>query len=86
MMKPSCERETLMLRVQQCAFAFYDAMLYLDTHPADNMAQMQAAEFHRQYCKAAELYNDKVGPLTASAACNGNGWTWVDCPWPWQLS
>lgn len=86
MMKPGCEREALMQRVQSCGFAFDEAQLFLDTHPCDQVALAQAAEYERMYRKAVEIFTEKVGPLTAKAAahCEADRWNWIDCPWPWE--
>lgn len=85
MMKTSCEREALMLRVQSYGFAVYEAVLYLDTHPCDPVALGEIEEFKRLYHMAVMEYTERYGPLTAQAPCTGeNSWAWINCPWPWE--
>lgn len=88
MLKPNCEKEMLMQKVQATGFALYEANLYLNTHPCDPVALAAAREYTEAYCKAVELYNKKVGPMTAAAAaedCACDCWSWLDQPWPWEL-
>ena len=37
-----------------------------------------------QYEEAAATYNEKVGPLHINDVSCGDGFSWIDEPWPWE--
>ena len=79
-------KQQLLRRIQELCFAKTEAELFLDTHPECR----DALDFYRRTVgaldAASEEYNNKYGPLTASAAAaSSDGWSWVSAPWPWQM-
>jgi len=78
------DREQLLREYGEMAFAAFDIMLFLDTHPFNSEALMA----HAHYCRAAAAlkneYEMKYGPLTACSGAAANSWEWVEGPWPWE--
>ncbi len=78
------DREQLLREYGETAFAAFDIMLFLDTHPFNSEALMA----HAHYCRAAAAlkneYEMKYGPLTACSGATANSWEWVEGPWPWE--
>ena len=78
------ERETLMKQIMAYEFAAHDWHLYLDTHPDDRMG---IGLFTKMKDKADELkseYVKKYGPISVKDVTDGENWTWVNDPWPWN--
>ena len=76
----SCPRSEL----QALSFVVHELGLYLDTHPAD----MEAYSLFQNYAALLEQgqksFREKIGPLTQLDAAQGEQYTWVNGPWPWQ--
>lgn len=76
-------KEKLMRKIQELAFAKTETELYLDCHP-DNRA---ALEYHRgtvdELEKLVHEYEDRFGPISA-ASSSGEAWSWVLGAWPWH--
>lgn len=77
-------RESLMKKIQMYAFTAHECGLYLDCHPNNRQALKKHAEAVKMMNEAVAQYEGMYGPLTANAAMNENGWTWVQGKWPWQ--
>ncbi len=77
-------RERALYEVQMHAFAAKDAQLYLDTHESDREAMGELARQTRLAQEAAQRYERQFGPLTVSAAANGERYRWMENPWPWE--
>ena len=77
---------TPLSEVQVLAFAVQELALYLDTHPED----MEALELYRQYQqlyrKSAQEYAQNNRPLNHAAPAQGDAYTWLDDPWPWEYA
>ena len=77
--------EMLMKKLQELAFAKVECELYLDAYPEC----ATALEYYRgvisEYSKLAELYENTVGPIRQENVA-ADKWTWVDTPWPWQMT
>ena len=78
----------LMETIGQSAFAAYDTLLYMDTHPQDREAM---AYYHKQSVirqEAMEEYARRFGPLTMDLIDESNcdTWEWMMQPWPWERS
>ena len=56
-------------------FAAWELRLYLDTHPDDERA---LAAF-RGLCG-----DHACDYACAGTVCRGDGWCWIDDPWPWE--
>ena len=70
--------------VNMTGFMLYEAVLYLDTHPCDQEAMDYYRMAKEQYEEAAATYNEKVGPLHINDVSCGDGFSWIDEPWPWE--
>ena len=74
--------------IGQSAFAAYDTLLYMDTHPQDQEAM---AYYHKQAGirrEAMEEYARRFGPLTMDLIdeTDCHSWEWMMQPWPWERS
>lgn len=77
------EREALMKQIMAYSFAAHEWNLYLDTHPNDRMA---LGLFKSMRDKAEELkqeYIENFGPISVTDV-NGDCWSWICDPWPWN--
>ncbi len=78
-------RERLLRRLQAVCFCVEDVILYLDTHPTD----MNAIEYYKRHKEMLQEvtaeYTRMYGPITASDVCVSNKWSWINCPWPWEM-
>ncbi|MBQ7499446.1 MAG: spore coat protein CotJB [Clostridia bacterium] len=66
------------------SFSLLDIMMYLDTHPDDAEALGAKAKYEEACARLRKIYEEKYGPLTASASGNGDCWEWIADPWPWE--
>lgn len=78
------ERDALMRKIQEFAFAAYEWNLYLDTHPNDASAIEQFKKMSEACKHFTKEYEKKYGPITAEGVEDDECWSWVDEPWPWQ--
>ena len=70
--------------IQEYNFAYYDMLLYLDTHPDDKKA---FEIFKSLVSKTKELvkeYEKNYGPLSAKSAAGFDAFEWLKSPWPWE--
>ncbi len=61
---------------QERAFSAWEIRLYLDTHPCDE----HALQLYHQLCEQCACCN-----YACAFVDGGNGWNWVDDPWPWEV-
>ena len=71
--------------LQALEFVLVELALYLDTHSDD----AEAFALYQQYAglerQARAAYEAANGPLTLSAAAQGENWAaWLKGPWPWN--
>ena len=78
-------KDSLMRKIQALSFAKVETELYLDGHPDSEQALRYYRDILSKLDEAMTEYQNKYGPLFAEGVV-GNRWTWVDTPWPWQLS
>lgn len=76
-------RDQLMKQVQMYAFAVYDALLYLDSHPHSKSAMEYYNKYKKLERQAIREYESHFGPITAPE--EAQSWQWTKGPWPWQL-
>lgn len=79
------EQENLMRRLQVQGFVLMDTGLYLDTHPNDKKALDYHNRYSGMYQQTKTEYERRFGPITMGVN-DGNSWTWVETPWPWEGS
>lgn len=78
-------RYDLLRTVQELGFAIYDTVLFLDTHP-DNQIALDYYHAHLPLFEAAvREYEENCGPLTIHGVNSCDSWTWVETPWPWEM-
>ena len=78
------EREKMLNKVRELAFATHEINLVLDSHPDNKMALRYFRKYNEELKKATALFEESYGPLTVSAADNCENWTWINRPWPWE--
>lgn len=78
------ERQRLMRKIQMYDFACDDIALYLDTHPTDQTALSQYAQYVKIYKQSMDEYNRKYGPLQQEDYNGSPMWKWIESPWPWD--
>lgn len=78
-------RDEAMKRVQMYDFAMEDTILFLDTHPTNQMALDFYNATRQSYMEAVADYEEQFGPLSAEDVNIENKWTWVNTPWPWEM-
>lgn len=77
-------RDMLLRKIQELSFTIVELGLFLDTHPECKMALDAYKERKRELDEYTERYELNYGPLVATST-NGDRWTWIDTPWPWQI-
>lgn len=80
----NCDNRAL-CELMALGFAITELGLYLDTHRDD----AQARKLYREYVTLAnegrKRYEAAYGPLQQrEAGMSGEGWNWLDSPWPWE--
>ncbi len=80
---PKNEKEQLMFKVMELAFAITDLNLWLDLHPDDTTAFRQFKEYVELYEKTCKEYSKKYEPLTLLEV-KENNYNWLMSPWPWE--
>lgn len=77
------KKTDLLRRVQELSFALDEAALFLDTHPQNPAALDYFYRRREELKKAVDAYEGTIGPLT-NRTVEGERWSWLDGPWPWQ--
>lgn len=76
---------TPLVELQTMAFVLQELVLYLDTHREDKEALEVYHTFQKMYQKGRMQYEQKYGPLTNTAVCEGE-YKWLNDPWPWEYA
>lgn len=76
---PKTELQTLKFAIQELA-------LYLDTHRDDQEALELYRQYQELYHKGMMEYTKKCGPLNHGTPSQGEGYDWLDDPWPWEYT
>jgi spore coat protein JB len=79
------DKDALLKQVTILGFMALDLHLFLNTNPNDKEALAMYNEIVEKAATARSQYEEAFGPLTYGKKAE-NGWTWMDCPWPWQAS
>ena len=77
-------KTSLLEQIRALSFVKVELELYLDTHPNCRAALDYYNKTLNELEGLTELYENTVGPLTASGVKSESAWTWVEEPWPWQ--
>ena len=78
------ERNMLLSKIKKYDFALKELDLYLDTHPSCRRGLAMFRRYKELRENALEEYTRRFGPITPEQVNNGERWTWVDDPWPWE--
>lgn len=70
--------------LQVLGFALHELALYLDTHREDQEALKLYRQYQRIYHDAMMEYAQTHGPISHAMPSNGDCYTWLDDPWPWE--
>lgn len=72
-------------RINAYQFAVWEMTLYLDTHPQSTCALEKFKELRAMHHRLIEEYEEQYGPwMPTSNSVEGDRWSWVDGPWPWE--
>ncbi len=74
----------LMCTINYLSFAMDDARLFLDTHPDCQEALEYFNDTMNIRNKAVEEYTSKFGPISSYNVNVCDGWSWTECPLPWN--
>ena len=74
------ERDKMLNKVRELAFATHEINLFLDSHPDNKMVLRYFRKYNEELKKATALFEESYGPLTVSAADNCENWTWINRP------
>lgn len=78
-------RTQLERRIGAYAFALWEMTLFLDTHPDNTCALEKFKEFRFERDRLIAEYEEQYGPyVLTSDRVDGECWTWVHGPWPWE--
>lgn len=80
------EREAMLYKLQQMAFAAHDINLYLDTHPNDTSIINLYNRYNTESKRLTNEYERKYGPIDLSndEELGITTWSWINEPWPWN--
>ncbi len=78
------ERECVLKQLMAYDFVLLELNLFLDTHPNNQKALNKLHHIRKKARELREIYENKFGPLTASAVKSEDEWTWINSPWPWE--
>lgn len=76
--------DTPLHELQALGFAIQELALYLDTHRTDTEALELYRAYQDLYHKGYQEYVAKCGPLNHNTPGRGEGYQWLDDPWPWD--
>ena len=75
--------KALQKRLQKVSFALVEVVLYLDAYPNCERAKKYYKELASEYHTLISTLA-KMGVPTSSMSVQGNEWTWIKGPWPWE--
>lgn len=84
-MRMDNEREKMLKRLQAADFALYEAVLYLDTHPNDQVALDYYDKYQKIQKEAEADFTERFGALQSNDVKTGDYFGWVGNPWPWEM-
>lgn len=72
--------------LQALCFVIAELGLYLDTHCDDAEAFALFQEYVALERDGRKRYEALFGPITQAAAADSSCYTWLNDPWPWEMS
>lgn len=67
-------------------FVAHELALYLDTHREDREAFAMYQSFLKLAAAGREKYVSMYGPISHGDMIDADSFTWIDNPWPWDIS
>ena len=84
--KPTSEKNALMLEIQKHKFALNDLTLYLDVNPNNKEAITLYNDYVSTLNKLTNYYENLYGPITLdNDLIKTANFNWINCPWPWEV-
>lgn len=77
-------KKQLMNSINNLSFALDDTRLFLDTHPDNQDALSYFNDTMKVRNEIVEEYTKKFGPISSYNVNVCDGWSWNDCPLPWN--
>ena len=77
------DKKTLLEQIRELNFVKTELELYLDTHPGCRVA----LDYYYRTVDALRMANSKysaLGSPLVAADVEGESWSWVSSPWPWD--
>ena len=78
------KKQELLNSIRAANFAMLEAGLFLDTNPMDSAALKQFEVYRLRYKEYVKEYEKEYGPITLCGDFGGNGFEWINNPWPWE--
>ena len=72
--------------LQALGFAIQELALYLDTHRDDKEAMTLYRQYQDLFQKGMMEYAKNHGPLNHATPVQGDSYSWLDDPWPWEYT
>ncbi len=83
-LQPERNCKELLLQLQTVDFAIVDTLLYLDAYPKDSRAKEYLNKRVEERKEILAAMNESGCPPITPAADTGEGFRWVENPWPWE--
>lgn len=80
------DKETMLKEMTILDFIATDLHLYMNTHRDDSEALEIFNDVAARAAEARAHYETRFGPIVGFRTQGSQGWSWADCPWPWQES
>jgi len=78
------KKVTPMTELQALNFAIQELALYLDTHRDDKEALELYRDYQQMYDRCRNEYSKRHGPMNQLHVYDGEKYSWLDDPWPWE--
>lgn len=78
------KKVTPMTELQALNFAIQELALYLDTHRDDKEALELYRGYQQMYDRCRNEYSKRHGPMNQLHVYDGEKYSWLDDPWPWE--
>jgi spore coat protein JB len=75
--------KSMQKRLQKVSFALVELVLYLDAYPTCEKAKKYYKELSDERDMLVKALS-KAGMPMSSMNVQGNEWTWINGPWPWE--
>lgn len=82
------EKEQAMRKISAVDFAIHDIELFLNSHAENKKAADLLGQYRNWRNELVTEYEQKYGDFVTVVANvkAENPWSWINGPWPWELS